>query len=1037
MKSSTAKFFRRTIYLLLLLLAIAGLLIAIFLNQLNLDDYRQELEQELSNTLAQPVQIGRSELTFNNGIALAFQDLRIGPPEALLAEVPQLTANLRIAPLLDGRVIFNRVEINNPRLQLWLPLDSSPKQGTTNQLTDKFGISVLTIRGASLKVHQRQKTGSRQLLNLQNLNTELRGWQPNQATNLVVSGQLQQQQQPANFLIDFTLPSSPDPAVWRNEELRYQLAIDNLATSALTTAEQQKLPTNVNLSISATGIPAKGAQLTAVMINSQGGEPLFDLAGRWSSSAEQEAITKLSGELLGLPLAGEFYLLRQKQQQLLAGRFGATDVTLTTQLLERWHIPGADKLQAGKLERLELILEKNWQMDQPMKGLPRIGAEVTLSNLKWAGNKLQQLDGFSAVLSLEDQVLDIKDGQLIANRQPISFSGQIKNLVDEPQLDLQIKLHPNLTELFEQSNLPSGWKLSGTLPTTLVLNGPLLRPDFVLQADLSKTELELGTILQKPANQQSSLRLEGLVDAEQLQLDQLELQLPGLSITGNGCFSHDPSSNFFLLDIDPINLASLQSHSPLLKKLQLQGTLHPTVERSESGLKGDLLLIDVGAHLNNIVGDLNRTNGKIALDQTGLHFQNLTASFGKSDFVLNGQLNNWQQPQLDLKLQSDQVRARDLIFANQKLRLYDLNGQLQIDRNGINFNSVKVRLEKDTLATVTGSVNNFSTPQVTLDIQAEKGNIDQVIALFVGPRKTHKGKKVVDHKPILISVKAAQGTIGNLHFNHAEGLIKDHGGVLTIYPLHFQSGNGTCQARVEFDRNQQNGLLKISGHAEDLDASVLHQDLFKKRGLISGNLRGDFYLEGSLADNKFWHNAIGGIALQVKDGTLRKFRSLARVFSLLNVSQLFAGKLPDMDREGMPFTLLEGSIKIANGRAKTEDLRIISPAMNMSLVGSQSLLEDSINYNLGVMPLRTVDKIITSIPIAGWILTGEDEALLTTYFKIEGSGESPKVTAVPIDSVSNTVFGILKRTITLPGKLSKDIGTLLRGEPKKQEEPAN
>jgi hypothetical protein len=402
--------------------------------------------------------------------------------------------------------------------------------------------------------------------------------------------------------------------------------------------------------------------------------------------------------------------------------------------------------------------------------------------------------------------------------------------------------------------------------------------------------------------------------------------------------------------------------------------------------------------------------------------------------LLNGKMENWTAPTLDLTLSGRQVRARDLIFPNQELQLYNLAGQLLIDKSGIDFKRVNVQLEKETEVTVTGRLNSFANPQVTLDIEAEKANIDQVIELFVGPRKRPKKKPAKNARPLLITTRVKQGTIGELKFSQAEGEIKDHRGVFTIYPLRFLSGEGFCLARVEFDRREQGGLLKISGHAEELNASFLHEELFKERGLINGSLRGNFYLEGSLAENSFWHNAVGGIHLQVKDGTLRKFRGLARVFSLLNVSQLFAGKLPDMDKDGMPFTLLEGSIQIADGRARTEGLKVTSEAMNMSLVGSMSLVEDNIDFNLGVMPLRTVDKVITSIPLAGWVLAGEDKALLTAHFKIEGPSKSPKVSAIPINTVSDTVFGIFKRTLGLPGKLVEDIGSVFKKEEKKKEE---
>lgn len=219
---------------------------------------------------------------------------------------------------------------------------------------------------------------------------------------------------------------------------------------------------------------------------------------------------------------------------------------------------------------------------------------------------------------------------------------------------------------------------------------------------------------------------------------------------------------------------------------------------------------------------------------------------------------------------------------------------------------------------------------------------------------------------------------------------------------------------------------------EGIDASVLHQDLFQKRGLVSGLLKGDFYIEGNPSDGHFWQEAKGGAHIQISDGTLRKFHTLAQVFSLLNISQIFAGNLPDMNKEGMPFSLLDGSLQIEAGLIQTEDLKITSEAMNLSAVGSQKFSDDSLNFTLGVMPLRTVDKIITSIPIAGWVLAGSDKALITAQFKIEGTSAEPKVTPIPIDSVSKTVFGIFKRTLGLPGKLAKDIGTIFEKEPAKK-----
>ncbi|MBE9486088.1 MAG: AsmA family protein, partial [Chloroflexi bacterium] len=213
MNSALAKIFRRLIYGLLLLSAILVILVSIFLSHFDLDNYRQELETTLGKALEQPVAIGYSKLTFNKGIALRFHDLRIGPEAAPLALIPDLTATLKIAPLFDGKIILDQVDIDNPSLQLWLPFLTRVERGTAHQLTDELGIHILRVHDAKLQIHRRSPEGPQELLCIDDLNLVLQGWQANRSAQLVISGQLQQEQKPAEFLLNMILPSSPDPAV--------------------------------------------------------------------------------------------------------------------------------------------------------------------------------------------------------------------------------------------------------------------------------------------------------------------------------------------------------------------------------------------------------------------------------------------------------------------------------------------------------------------------------------------------------------------------------------------------------------------------------------------------------------------------------------------------------------------------------------------------------------------------------------------------------------------------------------------------------
>ena len=1036
MNQSSARTLVRIISYLLILLATISALFIVFLSQLDLNDYRLSLERQLSSALEQPVQIGHSSLTFNRGLALALKNLQIGADEAPLASIPHITATLKIAPLFKRKFILGQVQIDDPAFQLWIPFLERPAGGTSQRLLDSLGINILSINNASIKIHQKLGNSSVQRLSLSNLHANLRGWRPGKTGQLVVSGKLQEKG--ASFLLETLLPSSRDPEVWRNEDHKTQFKITNFSTAKLPKLHSQNLPKFLDLSLSIQGPPATGTNINATLSSPNTKDQILSLSGRWTSSNQQDSITQLAGELLKIPLSGEFHLTRQAGKHFLAGRFGAKNVTLNSSILTAWHVPNADKLIHGELDRLAIILEKSWNPANKFSGLPRIGAEITICNLDWKLPELQQFQDLSMDLSLENEMLSIKDGILVGGGQLIDFSGKIHSLFLQPQIDLKFNFNPGIDDFTSRLNLLENWKISGNIPGSLNLTGSLLNPDFLLQTDFSSVDFQLGDLLQKRLNQQAGLQLRGHLNENQLQVDNFALSINDTNITGSGYFKQIENQQEYDFSTDPINLETLKVLSPLLQKLRVKGTIEPTLTQQKMGLQGTLKLNNVGAHLTSVIGDLDKTTGEVNLDQHGFTFQKLKASLGKSDFIVDGIFSNWQNPQLSLDLSGKKIRAQDLIFSNQNLTLYDLNGHLKINNEGISFSPVNVRLEENTLATVHGKVSNFSNPQVALDIQSDRVDVLDIIRLFKGPGKAdHKAR--TDHKAqtggkslLQIKVSAKQGTLGGLNFQNAEGLISGDKSRLTIFPLKFDNGKGWCQTRVEFDYKQEISPLKISGHVEGINASVLYQDVFERPGLINGNLNGDFYLEGDPGDHLFWQKARGGIHVQISAGTLKKFHGLAKVFSLLNVSQIFAGKLPDMDKEGMPFNLLEGSVQIGEGQAKTEDLKITSEAMNLSMVGTQRLIDDVLDFNLGIMPLRTVDKIITSIPIAGWVLAGEDKALITAHFKIEGTSEDPKVMVVPIDSVSKTVFGIFKRTLGLPGKLVKDIGTIFEKDPKKK-----
>jgi uncharacterized protein YhdP len=143
------------------------------------------------------------------------------------------------------------------------------------------------------------------------------------------------------------------------------------------------------------------------------------------------------------------------------------------------------------------------------------------------------------------------------------------------------------------------------------------------------------------------------------------------------------------------------------------------------------------------------------------------------------------------------------------------------------------------------------------------------------------------------------------------------------------------------------------------------------------------------------------------------------------VSQLLKLKLPDMTADGMPYNSITASLLLKNGIMTSNDFYIDSETMNILAMGSMDLMQKSVDFKVGLQPLQTVDKIVSRIPVAGWILTDDGGSFITVYFEVKGPLEDPEVRAIPAREISAEGLGMIKRVFNIPGKLVTDTGEVL------------
>lgn len=1046
-------------------LLLCGLLAAgsYWLLTFDLNQYRQQLETRIGQSLHRPVNLGAARLRLWQGPAVEFDDLQIGPSERSASHLSADQLRLRLDgwALLRRQLAFRKVQIEGARISLIRQAGDSAQDLAPDSL-ENIGIESLTIHHSALELQDLRDPDRPFSLRLTELEGEVTSQEETQQLRLRLAGRLEQAAGAAPWTLSGSIQLPADPGSWGQTKLDLEASLQGLAATPLLHHFQPQLQKltlqgGLNLQGHCRGEVESGLQLT---LNTSGEGlsfiappryqqprpwPGLQLGARWFPAATSLPWRSLQVTATSLSLSASAEWSEQDDSPWLQLELRGEPAPLRDWLAYLPDQPPLPVLTSLRQERPEGKLQLQRllyagppaDLTSPEQLWRRLDGQLTLSGGRWPNSPWGELQDLAAVLQLEARALRLEKGRgrLLGGEVRFAGQGQLPWTPGTP-LQLQAQGQVETATLLPLLPATSTKELTLTGPTAwrATLGGTQEKLFLGLEADLSRVAASRGELVLKSADQPGNLQAEGILTQERWELTSAKLQLPRATLQLQGEKSRSTPENFRIgLRIDDLDLTEWRGQHPLLEKLQAEGQVGLLLNWAGTSegqqQSGELALRDVGLQLGSQLAPLRQLSGRIRFDPNQASLEKATARLGTSPIRLQGEIQLGDEPKLDLQVRAERLRADELIFPSPQALLHKIDARLRIDRTGIEFVSAKARLEGGTEATVRGRLDNFTAPEVRLEIEGDKVEIEEVIALWrrdpdaapPAPAATNKPKPLVQ-----IRARARSGSLYGMPFSDADGEITLRDGILTIEPLSFHSGAGYCVAHVALDpRREGPSLLKISGHAEEFDAGSVYKQLLKRKGLISGALRADFYLEGEVGKT-FLATANGGASFTVQQGVLHKFQALGKVFSLLNVSQLLTLRLPDMATEGMPFERLSATLALRNGILSSEDLFIDSNAMNLSLVGRIDLPRDELDLLLGVKPLGTVDKIVTRIPIAGWLLAGEEKALITAHFQIRGHSAAPEVSAIPISSLSKQVLGIFQRVLGLPGKMISDVGELLQ-----------
>ncbi len=183
---------------------------------------------------------------------------------------------------------------------------------------------------------------------------------------------------------------------------------------------------------------------------------------------------------------------------------------------------------------------------------------------------------------------------------------------------------------------------------------------------------------------------------------------------------------------------------------------------------------------------------------------------------------------------------------------------------------------------------------------------------------------------------------------------------------------------------------------------------------MTGTYRIDVHLSGRGKPGELGRAIEGTVAFRAEDGRIDKLDLLSKLLALLNVTQVFVGKLPDLGEKGFAYHSATVKGRVKDGKLKVRWARLDAASMNLTATGEYDIPADELSLTVLASPLKTIDTIIRKIPVVRYILRG---SLVAVPIRVTGKLDDPTVFVLSPAALGSQVLGIFERTLKAPIRL--------------------
>ena len=1061
------------------LIVITATLISAYLllpRLLDLETYKEQILTEIRRSLKRPVSYTSGKFTFSLGPAFSFESVVVKEPDnsETFLSAKRVICRLDLIALFRGKIAINSLLVEKPDIRLVRNVDGTFNISDLLEKGDKeampLEIEQIRIRNGAITLRDRFFQQEEVVTKLSDTDLSLEQLTPGAKSAFKLSAELGGGAS-GSFSINGKIKVAPKgSSAWESaidakisakridaghfwpyyrQHVPFKKIFGSIDTESEFHGRLKEFTSSGRISLSSLHFnyqpvfkrPLKSGSITlkysmeldAKDINVKAVEAVIDGSEIKGSCAIRDYRSK-DPRITAQAVSAKFDY--DKYSQFIPYGIIVKD---TSEWIEQHLAGGVYQLDEGRLDGLvsqilHMELGENYNIlyirGRVEKGLVSYGQGVPTFN------------SIKGVLELKGKDFFLHNMSGRFGESPMTLEGRITDYpIDKPSgYPFRMTISPAKSEIawLLGSNKSKALNYNGNSYMTLTGDGYTSGYNLSGEWNLTPSAYSFSDFVKKPAGTASTMKFKGSINSKEAVLSSLHYTLGELAVEVSAKYPFATSKILDLaLNSNSISMESLLPLSPRLYSYQPAGRVQLSVrgtskdpDMEEFGWQGTLSLANAAFRYSPTAKPVSAVTGTVSFEEKAMESSQLTARIGSTVFTGKGSIDSLSPLAFNTVFSTQKVDLADFGLTREKssLRITKVRGEVSYKDNKLAIKALSGFLNNSQL-TIKGSVTDLDTPTAYLSVASSYLDISDLILLSALDKTEGDRPAKTGSSPALAAViKAESGTFVGADFEKLTANISLDSKRLQIKTLDAETMRGKLITKGTIDFLHSTAGYQFDFKLADASADEVLQLFSVSKGEMTGNvtLDGELTAKGHTADS-LKKSLSGKIRVNSSKGTLRQFPILSKIFSILNVSQLFKLKLPDMVSEGMPYNDVKGTLMFKGGTMSSTDMFVASNAMNISMVGGYDYVNDNLDCTVGLQPLQTVDKIISKIPFVGYVLYGKEKSLITAYFEVKGKADSPNVSAIPFKALGKGVLGIFKRVFQLPAKLVTDTGEVILG----------